>query len=107
MTFFATVMVALLMCCHSTVKAAMVVPVSTLQNIFVTGGSSQVDGFEDRLHAEVLAMRPFQSEFRVWSAGELVWGWGGSAGVGCEVGSAGVGCEVGSSGMVWGVGCGV
>ena len=72
MTFFATVMVALLMVLSSTVKAAMVVPVPTLQNIFVTGGSSQVDGFEDRLHAEVLAMRPFQSEFRVWSAGELV-----------------------------------
>ena len=76
----------------------MVVPVSALQNIFVTGGSSQVDGFEDRLHAEVLAMRPFQSEFRVWSAGELVWGWDGSAGMGGGVvlvwyGVWGVECE--------------
>ena len=54
-----------------------------LQNIFVTGGTSQVNGFEDRLHSEVLAMRPFQSKFRVWSAGELVWS------VGCGVWAAG------------------
>ena len=55
-------------------EAGVQVSVSYLQNIFVTGGSSQVKGFEDRLHSEVMAMRPFQSEFRVWSAGELVWG---------------------------------
>ena len=69
-----------------------------LQNVFVTGGTSQVNGFEDRLHSEVLAMRPFQSKFRVWSAGELVWG------VGCGVLVSW--CGVWSAGeLVWGVEC--
>ena len=73
MTLCGSVLVVLSSVLSSCHWCSSLVSVSNMQNVFVTGGSSQVEGFEDRLHAEVLAMRPYQSEFRVWSAGVLVW----------------------------------
>lgn len=39
-------------------------------NIFLTGGPTQIPGFLDRLHKELMEMRPFQSKFAVSLAEE-------------------------------------
>ena len=52
------------------------VVVCQLQNVFVTGGCSLLPNFEDRLHNEVMAIRPFGSDFTVWAAGKnLLFTW--------------------------------
>lgn len=39
-------------------------------NIFLTGGPTRIPGFLDRLHKELMEMRPFQSKFSVSLAEE-------------------------------------
>ncbi|XP_015765936.1 PREDICTED: actin-related protein 5-like [Acropora digitifera] len=47
---------------HAELQTALV------QNIFVTGGNTQFPKFQERLERELLAIRPFQSTFRVTTA---------------------------------------
>lgn len=39
-----------------------------VQNVFVTGGNTKFPNFQERLERELLAIRPFQSTFRVFKA---------------------------------------
>ena len=39
--------------------------------MFVTGGNTKFPNFQERLERELLAIRPFQSTFKVFNAGEL------------------------------------
>lgn len=39
------------------------------QNVFITGGGATIPGIKERIEAEVLAMRPFESKFNVKLAG--------------------------------------
>ena len=39
--------------------------------MFVTGGNTQFPNFQERLERELLAIRPFQSTFKVFTAGSL------------------------------------
>ena len=41
---------------------------SAFQYVFVTGGCASFPGFKERLERELLAMRPFQSQFSVYNA---------------------------------------
>ncbi|CAH3183605.1 unnamed protein product, partial [Porites evermanni] len=43
-----------------------------VQNVFVTGGNTQFPNFQERLERELLAIRPFQSTFKVFTAGNPV-----------------------------------
>ena len=40
------------------------------QKVFVTGGNTKFPNFQERLERELLAIRPFQSTFKVFNAGE-------------------------------------
>ena len=40
------------------------------QNVIVTGGNTLFPGVEERLRTEMRAIRPFQSDFSVLSAGK-------------------------------------
>ena len=42
----------------------------SFQHVFVTGGNTKCVGFQERLEKELLAMRPFQSTFKVFMAGK-------------------------------------
>jgi len=43
-----------------------------VQNVFVTGGNTQFPNFQERLERELLAIRPFQSTFKVFTAANPV-----------------------------------
>ncbi|KAL9988638.1 hypothetical protein ACROYT_G003104 [Oculina patagonica] len=43
-----------------------------VQNVFVTGGNTKFSNFQERLERELLAIRPFQSTFKVYKAANPV-----------------------------------
>ncbi|KAJ7377829.1 Actin- protein 5, partial [Desmophyllum pertusum] len=45
---------------------------SLVQNVFLTGGNTKFPNFQERLERELLAIRPFQSTFRVFKAANPV-----------------------------------
>ena len=50
------------------------------QNVFVTGGNSKIQGFKDRIYADLLELRPYDSKINVAQAADpILDGWKGAA----------------------------
>lgn len=53
-------------------RSAPLIAVSGRQSVFCTGGGSSLRGFRERLYADLVPIRPFQSVVNVYRAGDPV-----------------------------------